>query len=140
MSTQPPFGPTDPPPFPPPGGGQPPFQPPGGGQPPFGSPSPYGPPPGGGPFGQAPRENAPNAVLSLVLGIVGIILCSIAAPFAWVLGKRAEEAVAANPGRYSGKEMATAGKILGIIGTALIAVGIIVVIIIVIVGVAGSSS
>jgi len=75
-----------------------------------------------------------------VLGIVGIILCSIAAPFAWVLGKRAEEAVAANPGRYSGKDMATAGKILGIIGTVLIGVAIVVVIVIVIAAVAGGSS
>ena len=147
MSTQPPFDPSDQPPFQPPSdqppfqppSDQPPFQPPGGGQPPFGQPPPYGPPPGGPPFGQGARENAPNAVLSLVLGIVGILLCSIAAPFAWVLGKKAEEAVAANPGRYTGKDMATAGKILGIIGTALIGIAIVVVIIIVIVGVASSS-
>lgn len=130
MSTQPPFGPPD----------QPPFQPPGGGQPPFGQPPPYGPPPGGPPFGQGPSENAPNAVLSLVLGIVGILLCTIAAPFAWVLGKRAEEAVAANPGRYSGKDMATAGKVLGIIGTGLLALGIVVAIIFVIAAVATTAS
>ncbi len=136
MSTQPPFGPSDQPPFQPPGGGQAPY----GQPPPYGQPSPYGPPPGGAPFGQGPRENAPNAVLSLVLGIVGILICSLAAPFAWVLGKRAEEAVAANPGRYSGKEMATAGKILGIISTVLICVGIVVLIIFVIVAVVGSSS
>jgi len=140
MSTQPPFGPSDQPPFLPPGGGQPPFPPPGGGQSPYGQPPPYGPPPGGGPFGQGPKENAPNAVLSLVLGIVGIILCSIVGPIAWVLGKRAEEAIAANPDRYSGKDMATAGKILGIIGTVLLAVGILAVIVIVIAAVAGGSS
>lgn len=129
MSTQPPFGPSD----------QPPFLPPEGSQPPFGQPPPYGPPPGGAPSGQGPQQNAPNAVLSLVLGIVGIIVCSIAAPFAWVLGKRAEEAVASNPGHYSGKDMATAGKILGIIGTVLLGIGIIVAIVLIVAAVAGSS-
>jgi Domain of unknown function (DUF4190) len=126
MSTQPPYGP-------------PPFQPPGG-QPPYGQPSPYGPPPGGGPFGQGPRENAPNAVLSLVLGIVGILVCQIAAPFAWVLGKRGEQAVAADPQRYTGKDMATAGKILGIIGTVLLALAVLALVIVIIVAIAGSAS
>jgi len=87
-----------------------------------------------------PKENAPNAVLSLVLGIVGIILCSIAAPFAWRLGKGAEEAVAANPGRYSGKDMATAGKILGIIGTVLLGLGIVVAVIFIIAAIASAGS
>ncbi|MGI8593384.1 MAG: DUF4190 domain-containing protein [Solirubrobacteraceae bacterium] len=129
MSTQPPFGPD-----------QPPFQPPGGGLPPYGqAPPPYQ-PPGGGPYGPAQVENAPNAVLSLVLGIVGIVVCSIAAPFAWVLGKKAEAEVDANPGRYTGKGMATAGKILGIIGTVLIGVAIIALIILIIVAVATGGS
>lgn len=129
MSTQPPFGPPD----------QPPFQPPAGGQPPYGQPPPYGPPPGGGGFGQGPSENAPNAVLALVLGIVGVVVCGIAAPFAWMLGKRAEQAADADPARYTGKGMATAGKILGMIGTALLALGLIIVIIVVIAAIVGSS-
>lgn len=138
MSGQGPYG----PPQPPSGGGQPPAPgqpPPPYGQPPYGQP----PPPYGGPGWGGPsplRENAPNAVLALVLGIVGIVLCQVAAPFAWALGRRAEEAIAAEPERYTGKDMATAGKILGIIGTVLLALGVVFLVVLVIVGIAGSSN
>jgi hypothetical protein len=125
VSAQGPYG----PPQPPYGAGQPPYGP---GQPPYGPPGWSAPPPY--------RENAPNAVLALVLGIVGIVLCQLAAPFAWALGRRAEEAVAAAPDRYTGKDMATAGKILGIVGTVLLALGVLALIVVVIVAIAGSSS
>jgi hypothetical protein len=88
---------------------------------------------------QAAQPNAPNAVLALVLGIVGIVLCSIAAPFAWWLGQQAEQAVDASGGTLGGRGMATAGKILGIIGTVLLAIGIVVAIVIIIAGAASSS-
>jgi uncharacterized membrane protein YjgN (DUF898 family) len=83
-------------------------------------------------------ENAPNAVLSLVLGILGIVLCQLVAPFAWQLGKKAEAAVDASGGTLGGRGLATAGKILGIIGTVLLVLGVLVVIIVVIVGVGAS--
>jgi uncharacterized protein DUF4190 len=84
--------------------------------------------------------NAPGAVLSLVLGIVGIVVCGIAAPFAWAQGRNAERAIAgAPPGAYSGKGMATAGKILGIIGTALLAIGVVALILLIVLGAASSS-
>jgi hypothetical protein len=60
----------------------------------------------------------------MVLGIIGIVLCSLCAPFAWKLGKDAEAAVDASGGALGGRGMATAGKILGIIGTVLLVVGI----------------
>ena len=125
MSGQPPYG-------------QPPLGPP---QPPYGQP-PFGPPqpPYGGPPGWQPRENAPGAVLSLVLGIVGIVLCQIAGPFAWAIGRRAEDAASAEPNRYTGKDMATAGKILGIIGTVLLALIVLFVVVVIIIAVADSSS
>ena len=78
-------------------------------------------------------------MLSLVLGILGLVVCSICAPFAWKLGKDAEAAVDASGGMLGGRGMATAGKILGIIGTVLMAIFIII-IIIVILGAAASSS
>jgi hypothetical protein len=78
-------------------------------------------------------------VLALILGIVGIVACGIAAPFAWVQGRKAERAVAgAPPGAYSGKGMATAGKILGIIGTVLLAIGVVAFVIVIVVGAASS--
>ena len=87
----------------------------------------------------AVSDNAPNAVLSLVLGIIGVVLCSLCAPFAWKLGREAEAAVDASGGTLGGRGMATAGKILGIIGTVLLVVGVLVLILVLAVG-AGSDS
>jgi hypothetical protein len=74
-----------------------------------------------------------------VLGIVGLIVCGLAAPFAWWQGKSAENAIASSPGRYGGKGMATTGKILGMVGVALWVLGIIITVIILIAA-AGSST
>lgn len=77
----------------------------------------------------AVSDNAPNAVLSLVLGIIGVVLCSLCAPFAWKLGKEAEAAVDASGGTLGGRGLATAGKILGIIGTVLLVLGVVLLIV-----------
>jgi hypothetical protein len=82
-----------------------------------------------------PLPNAPNAVLSLVLGIVGLFFCGgLLCPFAWYFGKQAEDAVDASGGALGGRGLATAGKILGIIGTILFLLWLIVVIIALIAG------
>ncbi|CAA9480566.1 MAG: hypothetical protein AVDCRST_MAG67-845 [uncultured Solirubrobacteraceae bacterium] len=75
-------------------------------------------------------ENAPNAVLSLVLGIIGVVACSLCAPFAWKLGKDAEAAVDASGGTLGGRGLATAGKILGIIGTVLLVIGVVILVLV----------
>ena len=77
---------------------------------------------------------------ALVLGIVGVLLCGFAAPFAWWQGKSAEDAIAKNPGRYGGKGMATTGKILGMVGVALLVLGIIAFILLVVIGIASDST
>jgi hypothetical protein len=71
------------------------------------------PPPSG-----APRR-ADGAIPALVLGIIGLVMCPLCAPFAWVLGRRAERQVDASGGVLSGRGEATAGKILGIISCVL---------------------
>jgi len=86
-----------------------------------------------------PSTNAPDAVKSLVLGIIGVVLCSFCAPFAWKYGKEAEAAVDASGGTLAGRGLATAGKILGMIGTVLLVIGVIVVIVVIIGAAAGSS-
>jgi hypothetical protein len=63
-----------------------------------------------------------------------VLLCALAAPFAWAQGRKAERAVDAAPGVYAGRGMGTAGKILGIIGTILLIIGIIVILLVVITG------
>jgi len=74
--------------------------------------------------------------MALVLGILGLVICGLAAPFAWVQGRNAERAIDAAPGTYGGKGMATAGKILGMIGTGLMVAGIILVVVLLVVGAA----
>lgn len=113
------------------------------GQAPYGQPSqaPYGqpsqPPYGQAPYGQAPYGAPtyggpalpahPSATTSMVLGICalgGMFFCGIPivlAPFAWMMGGRAVKEIDANPGRYSGRDQAQAGRIMGMIGTALLA-------------------
>ena len=61
------------------------------------------------------------------------------APFAYYYGKRAEDAVDASGGTLAGRSMATAGKILGIIGCVLLALGIIYLIVVIIVAVSDNS-
>jgi len=79
-------------------------------------------------------------VLALVFGILGLLVCGIFAPFAWVYGKRAEEAVDASGGAYAGRDMATAGKILGIVGSVILALGLLIGVVVLIVLIAGSAA
>jgi len=73
------------------------------------------------------RQKAPGAVTSLVLGILGILICGLLAPFAWNMGLKAERAAAS--GDYDGAGMATAGKVLGIVGTVFLAIAVVTVIV-----------
>ena len=77
------------------------------GQPQYGQPQQY----------QGPRENAPGAVAALVCGILSFFCCGlIFGIIAIFQANKAKEAIAMNPGYYGGEGMATAGKVLGIIG------------------------
>jgi len=84
----------------------------------------------------ASPPNASNAVTALVLGILGIVLCPLLGPVAWVLGRKGEQEVDAAGGAVGGRGMATAGKVLGIIGTFLI----LIVVVALLVLLAGSST
>src|SRR5688572_27935872 len=86
-------------------GGPPPGQPPG--QPPYGQPPnpqvPYGaPPPTYGPI----VPDHPQATTVLILGIVGIVVCGVAAPFAWVMGNRVIREIDASGGTLGGRSNA----------------------------------
>ena len=70
----------------------------------------------------APASNRP--VISLVLGIVGIVCCAICGPIAWYVGKQELAAIAAGQSPAAGEGMAKAGMILGIVGTVLLVFGI----------------
>lgn len=77
-------------------------------------------------------EQHPSATTALVLGIVGLVgiaLCGgitlLLSPFAWWMGGRAVKEIDAQPGRYTGRDQAQGGRIMGIIGTVLLVLGLI---------------
>lgn len=100
-------------------------------QPGWGQQQPYGQVPYGTPGYAAMVPKHPSATTAMVLGIGalgGMFVCGIPivlAPFAWMVGGRAVKEIDANPGRWSGRDQAQAGRIMGMIGTGLLVLGII---------------
>jgi len=64
---------------------------------------------------------ASRASVILVLGILGVAVLQLLGPFAWVMGNRELEAIDAGRRPPEGRSSAKAGRILGIIGTVLLA-------------------
>lgn len=75
-------------------------------------------PPGYQPYYVPPKH--PQATTAMVMGILGLAVCGVLAPIAWVMGGRAVQEIDANPAAYSGRSEANAGKIMGIVGSCLI--------------------
>ncbi|WP_082530434.1 hypothetical protein [Aeromicrobium sp. Root344] len=67
----------------------------------------------------------PQATTAMVLGILSVAVCGLLAPIAWSIGGKAVKEIDANPGAYSGRGEANAGKILGIVGSCLLIVGLV---------------
>jgi hypothetical protein len=123
---------------------------------PYGAPhgQPYAPPPNpypapneyaapqnpyGAPFQPAYAGGAlpdhPSATTALVLGIVGlvgIVLCGgitlVLSPFAWLVGAKAVREIDGYPGRYGGRDKAQSGKVMGMIGSVFLVLGIVAII------------
>ena len=74
------------------------------------------PPPPAGP--QA--SNRPTT--ALILGIVGLICCPICGPFAWYMGAQEGKAIRQGQSPVAGQGLATAGMVLGILGTVELAI------------------
>ncbi len=90
--------------------------------------APYPPPypgsyPGYPPVGP-PRQEHPQAVPAMVLGILGLVCCGLASPFAIWTGRKAMREIDASGGWMAGRGQAQAGFIMGIIGTVLWVLGI----------------
>lgn len=121
----------------------PPNTPPGAGQPPQNPYQPYG-APGYGPTG-APQwaPDHPESATVLLLGILGMAVCQVIAPFAWIKGARVKREIDEAGGRLAGRSQAQIGYILGIVGSALLAlyvVGIVVYVVIVVIAIGASAS
>jgi hypothetical protein len=137
-----------------PGYEQPGYEQPGYGQPGYGQQPPYGQPTYGQPGSEQPgyqpgsweqqaqqpayqqpgyaapgsyqyAPDHPKATTCLVLGILGVVLCQIVAPFAWVMGKRTLEEIDASQGQLGGRGAAQAGYVLGIVGSVLLGLSLV---------------
>lgn len=78
------------------------------------------------PTDQSQYPEATQSTTILVLGILGLILCQVLAPFAWVMGNKELDAIAGGRRPPENRSTANAGRILGIIGTVLLALGVLV--------------
>ena len=75
----------------------------------------------------------------LVLGILGLVLCQILGPIAWVMGNKVRDEASAM-GRLEPSNN-KAGRICGIIGTCLIGLFILAIVLLVVIGaIAGGTS
>jgi uncharacterized membrane protein YjgN (DUF898 family) len=81
---------------------------------------------------QSPYPEASQATTVLVLGILGVVLCQVLGPFAWVMGNKELQAIDAGRRPPENRGTANAGRILGIVSTALLAIGVVVIILLVI--------
>ena len=106
-------------------------------------------PPGGGPYpasyGQPPpppgyttyspygggggSRQHPQGTTILVLGILSLVICGLLGPVAWIMGQKAIREMDSDPSAsWANRGKVNAGRICGIIATALLVVGIIVVV------------
>jgi len=65
-----------------------------------------------------------NGTLILVLGILSLVLCGLLGPVAWIMGNNALRNIDAGLGDPNERGMVVAGRILGIIATVLLIVGL----------------
>lgn len=63
----------------------------------------------------------PDSTTVLILGIVGMAVCQVVAPFAWVKGARVKREIDASGGRLGGRSAVQVGYVLGIVGSVLLA-------------------
>jgi hypothetical protein len=100
-------------------------------------------PPQPPPYGQPPPTNHPQATTVLVLGILSLVVCGVLGPFAWSMGSRALREIDASqltPTPLGGRETVNIGRILGIVGTALLVLGLLAGLAVVVIGITSSTS
>jgi len=88
----------------------------------------------------------PKATSAFVVGIIavaGTFLCFLpvlASPVAWVLGVQARNEIRQAPQRWGGESKATAGMVLGIIGTVLLVLAIVAITLLIVIAVNDSGA
>ncbi len=81
----------------------------------------YPPPP---PYGR-PVQDHPRTTTILVLGICALVLCGVLGPFAWSMGNQALREIDASGGQLGGRDSINVGRILGIVATFLLVLGVV---------------
>lgn len=66
-----------------------------------------------------------QATTILVLGILSLVICQVLGPIAWSMGNTELAAIDAGRRDPANRSSANAGKILGIIGTVFLIVGVV---------------
>jgi hypothetical protein len=88
-----------------------------------------------------PAPDHPQTALILILGIIGVSVAQVCAPFAWYFGNKAKAEIEASNGALGGLGMVNAGRIMGIVGTVILALSLLIVVgAVVIILVAAASS
>jgi hypothetical protein len=64
-----------------------------------------------------------RGALILVLGILGIVVCTICAPIAWILANADLKEMQAGTMDREGEQLTNVGRILGIVGTVFLVLG-----------------
>lgn len=106
----------------------------------------WAPQPGVPPFPSYVVPDLPKATTALIFGIVAVagaffcVLPILVSPVAWVLGAQARREIRSAPQQWGGEGRATAGMVLGIVGTVLLVLGLLAIALFVIVAVSSSSS
>jgi uncharacterized membrane protein YjgN (DUF898 family) len=85
-----------------------------------------------------PQQEHPQATTILILGILGLVLCQVLGPFAWSMGNKAIREIDASQGALGGRDTVNIGRILGIIATVLLALGILALAFLILVAVVGT--
>ncbi|MGJ9413199.1 DUF4190 domain-containing protein [Aeromicrobium sp. CF4.19] len=83
------------------------------------------------PMGPPKHQSATTAMVLGIIAVAGGVMCYLpifAAPFAWVMGGRAVKEIDASGGALGGRGEAMAGRVLGIIGTVLLILGLLAII------------
>lgn len=81
-----------------------------------------------------------QATTVLVLGILALVLCQILGPIAWVMGNNELAGIDAGLRPPQNRGTAQAGRILGIISTVLLIIGVVFLFLILMFGLVASTS
>jgi len=79
------------------------------------------------PYGMAPMQH-PQAVSALVTGILGLAVCPPVGIAGLVLGGKVRRDIDADPQRYTGRGMGTAGFVLGILSVAYLVILVVIIV------------